>query len=118
MPRGVSLQRRKEPHHDHFHRSSQTGIRLRAGYAHDRRLKHRQDRADFGGEDSYLLKVRRIGRDYPCGDDVHDGDSACISATTTVATRSPCNPFFPRTSLAGSIPVSDGTESQLGIGLT
>jgi hypothetical protein len=38
------------------------------------RLKDRQDRSDFGGEDSYLLKVRRIGRDYPCGDDVQDGD--------------------------------------------
>jgi len=38
------------------------------------RLKARQDRSDFGGEDSYLLKVRRIGRDYPCGDDVRDGD--------------------------------------------
>ena len=38
------------------------------------RLKHRQDRADFGGEDSYLLKVRRIGREYPCGGDVRDGD--------------------------------------------
>ena len=37
-------------------------------------LKARQDRSDFGGEDSYLLKVRRIGRDYPCGDDVRDGD--------------------------------------------
>ena len=37
-------------------------------------LKPRQDRSDFGGEDSYLLKVRRIGRDYPCGDDVRDGD--------------------------------------------
>ena len=38
------------------------------------RLKPRHDRSDFGGEDSYLLKVRRIGRDYPCGEDVHDGD--------------------------------------------
>jgi hypothetical protein len=38
------------------------------------RLKARQDRSDFGGEDSYLLKVRRIGREYPCGDDVRDGD--------------------------------------------
>ena len=37
-------------------------------------LKPRQDRSDFGGEDSYLLKVRRIGRDYPCGDDVRNGD--------------------------------------------
>ena len=37
-------------------------------------LKARQDRSDIGGEDSYLLKVRRIGRDYPCGDDVRDGD--------------------------------------------
>jgi hypothetical protein len=38
------------------------------------RLKARQDRSDFGGEDSYLLKVRRIGRDYPCGTNVRDGD--------------------------------------------
>jgi len=38
------------------------------------RLKPRHSRSDFGGEDSYLLKVRRIGRDYPCVDDVHDGD--------------------------------------------
>jgi hypothetical protein len=38
------------------------------------RLKARQDRSDFGGEESYLLKVRRIGRDYPCGDDACDGD--------------------------------------------
>ena len=37
-------------------------------------LRPRQCRSDFGGEDSYLLKVRRIGRDYPCGDDVRDGD--------------------------------------------
>jgi hypothetical protein len=38
------------------------------------RLKPRQNRSDFGGQDSYLLKVRRIGRHYPCGDDVVDGD--------------------------------------------
>jgi len=38
------------------------------------RLKPRQSRADFGGADSYWLKVRRIGRNYPCGDDVRDGD--------------------------------------------
>ena len=38
------------------------------------RLKPRHHRSDFGGEDSHLLKVRRIGRDYPCGDDVRDGD--------------------------------------------
>jgi hypothetical protein len=38
------------------------------------RLKPRQNRSDFGGQDSYRLKVRRIGRDYPCGDDVQDGD--------------------------------------------
>ena len=37
-------------------------------------LKPRQSRADFGGPDSYRLKVRRIGRDYPFGDDVRDGD--------------------------------------------
>jgi len=38
------------------------------------RLKPRHSRSDFGGEDSHLLKVRRIGRDYPCGDNVRDGD--------------------------------------------
>ena len=38
------------------------------------RLMARRDRSDFGGEDSYLLKVRRIGRDYPFGDDIEDGD--------------------------------------------
>ena len=38
------------------------------------RLKPRHSRSDFAGEDSHLLKVRRIGRDYPCGDDVRDGD--------------------------------------------
>ena len=37
-------------------------------------LRARRDRAEFGGPDSYLLKVRRIGRDYPFGDDVRDGD--------------------------------------------
>ncbi len=37
-------------------------------------LKPRSSRADFGGPDSYQLKVRRIGRDYPFGDDVRDGD--------------------------------------------
>jgi hypothetical protein len=34
----------------------------------------RRDRSDFGSPDSHLLKVRRIGRDYPFGDDVRDGD--------------------------------------------
>ena len=38
------------------------------------RLKPRHSRSDFDGEDSHLLKVRRVGRDYPCGDDVRDGD--------------------------------------------
>ena len=38
------------------------------------RLKDRRDRSDFGAEDSHFLKVRRIGRDYPYGDDVQDGD--------------------------------------------
>jgi hypothetical protein len=38
------------------------------------RLKARQDRADFGGEDSHLFKVRRIGSDYPCSDDLRDGN--------------------------------------------
>jgi hypothetical protein len=38
------------------------------------RLRARQDRSDFGGEDSHLVKVRCIGRDYPCVDDVRDGD--------------------------------------------
>ena len=37
-------------------------------------LRARRDRAEFGGPDSYLLKVRRIGRDYPFGDDMRDGD--------------------------------------------
>ena len=36
------------------------------------RLRH--DRSDFGGPDSFRLKVRRIGRDYPFGDDIQDGD--------------------------------------------
>jgi len=38
------------------------------------RLKPRESRADFGDADSYWLKVRRVGRNYPCGDDVRDGD--------------------------------------------
>lgn len=38
------------------------------------RLKPRHSRSDFGSEDSHLLKMRRIGPDYPCGDDVRDGD--------------------------------------------
>jgi hypothetical protein len=33
------------------------------------RRKPRQVRSDFGGEDWHLLKMRRIGRDYPCGDE-------------------------------------------------
>ena len=37
-------------------------------------FRARRDRAEFGGPDSYRLKVRRIGRDYPFGDDVRDGD--------------------------------------------
>jgi len=37
-------------------------------------LKCRQDRSDFGEADSYLLKVRRIGRNYPFGGDIVDGD--------------------------------------------
>jgi hypothetical protein len=37
-------------------------------------LRHRNTRSDFGGRDSFLLKVRRIGRDYPFGDDIQDGD--------------------------------------------
>ena len=37
-------------------------------------LKPRQSRADFGGPDSYRLKVRRIGRNYPFGSDIRDGD--------------------------------------------
>ena len=37
-------------------------------------IRERSDRSDFGGPDSYLLKVRRIGRDYPFGDDIRDGD--------------------------------------------
>lgn len=38
------------------------------------RLTCRASRSDFGEADSYWLKVRRIGRDYPCGSDVRDGD--------------------------------------------
>ena len=38
------------------------------------RLLERRDRSDFGGPDSHLLKVRRMGRDYPFGDDIQDGD--------------------------------------------
>jgi len=38
------------------------------------RLKPRFDRSDFGEADSRLLKVRRIGKDYPFGDDIVDGD--------------------------------------------
>ena len=37
-------------------------------------VRYRNARSDFGGRDSFLLKVRRIGRDYPFGDDVQDGD--------------------------------------------
>jgi len=37
-------------------------------------IRERRDRSDFGGPDSLLLKVRRIGRDYPFGDDIRDGD--------------------------------------------
>ena len=37
-------------------------------------LKDRSSRADFGGPDSYRLKVRRIGRNYPFGSDIRDGD--------------------------------------------
>ena len=38
------------------------------------RLMARRDRSDFGGEDSHLLRVRRISRAYPFGDDIRDGD--------------------------------------------
>jgi hypothetical protein len=37
-------------------------------------LIERCDRSDFGGPDSHLLKVRRMGKDYPFGDDIRDGD--------------------------------------------
>ena len=37
-------------------------------------LKPRPNRSDFGNPDSYGLAVRRIGRAYPCGDDLQDGD--------------------------------------------
>lgn len=37
-------------------------------------LCYRNARSDFGGRDSFLLKVRRIGRNYPFGDDIQDGD--------------------------------------------
>ena len=38
------------------------------------RLKPRRSRTDFGDADSHWLKVRRIGRNYPFGNDVRDGD--------------------------------------------
>jgi hypothetical protein len=38
------------------------------------KLRPRRDRSDFGGVDSYRLKVRRLGRDYPFGNDIRDGD--------------------------------------------
>ena len=37
-------------------------------------IRQRRDRSEFGGPDSYLLKVRRIGRNYPFGNDIQDGD--------------------------------------------
>ena len=37
-------------------------------------IRERRHRGDFGGPDSHLLKVRRIGRDYPFGDEIRDGD--------------------------------------------
>ena len=37
-------------------------------------IRQRPDRSEFGGPDSYLLKVRRIGRNYPFGNDIQDGD--------------------------------------------
>ena len=64
------------------------------------RLKPRHPRSDFGGKDSHLLKVRRIGRDYPYGDDVRDGDFglASIWAATTADTSSLFKPSFRPTS--------------------
>jgi len=49
-------------------------VRLLQATAKTGQLKTRTSRADFGGPDSYLLKVRRIGRDYPFGSDIRDGD--------------------------------------------
>jgi hypothetical protein len=49
-------------------------IRLLQATAKTGQLKPRQSRADFGGPDSYRLKVRRIGRNYPFGSDIQDGD--------------------------------------------
>ena len=59
------------------------------------RLKHRQDRSDFGGEDSYLLKVRRVGRDYPVATTSAMGISACISAVTTAGYVVALQAIFP-----------------------
>jgi hypothetical protein len=38
------------------------------------KLRPCRHRSDFGGVDSYRLKVRRIGRNYPFGKDIRDGD--------------------------------------------
>ncbi len=54
--------------------AAQQAQRLLQVTANTGQLKPRQNRADFGGPDSYLLKVRRIGRDYPFGNDIQDGD--------------------------------------------
>ena len=48
--------------------------RLLPGHAENRPFEAPSKPADFGDADSYWLKVRRIGRNYPCGDDVRDGD--------------------------------------------
>ena len=37
-------------------------------------MKLRRDRSDFGSGDSHFLKVRRVGRDYLCGNNLQDGD--------------------------------------------
>jgi hypothetical protein len=54
--------------------AAEQALRFFQATAKTGQLKARSSRADYGGPDSYLLKVRRIGRNYPFGDDVQDGD--------------------------------------------
>ena len=54
--------------------AAQHAQRLLQATANTGQLKSRQSRADFGGPDTYRLKVRRIGRNYPFGSDIQDGD--------------------------------------------
>jgi hypothetical protein len=54
--------------------AAQQAQRLLQATAKTGPLKPRPSRADFGGPDSYRLKVRRFGRNYPFGSDIRDGD--------------------------------------------